>query len=186
MNKLHIDWSAIVRYGMGLSILFTITVLGSFWLEPLVWAPDFPEEVQQQIGELPEGVIAMSLAVMFTVMGLMFVFAVLMNRTIFRNLPTKASFMNFFINAFLLLTFMNAFDLVVVDWLIFGGLQPEFMMIEGAETYIEETVTPGFHVVAFFKGQIYLLVTAAIAATICIFMARRWFRNRGGAEAQAA
>ncbi|MEM7764055.1 MAG: hypothetical protein AAF290_08220 [Pseudomonadota bacterium] len=165
MKSVYMNWAGILRYGLVLSILFTIVILGSFILEPMVWVPDFPEEVQQQVGELPHDVLLKSLLVMFAVLGLTISFSIALIRHIVRQVPMHAVYINFVVNTFLMLTFMNLFDLFIVDWLIFGVFQPDFMIIKGAEEYIAETVTFGFHAFAFMKGQVWMLGIALIVST---------------------
>ena len=177
MKNTFIAWQSILNYGLVLSILFTAVVLISYIVEPLVWAADFPEEVQQQIGEISPDVFPKALVVMFTILGLMIVFPFLMTCSIFRDQPNRASFWNLLLNAFLLLNFMNLFDVIVVDILIFNIIQPDFMWIKGAEDYIREHVTPTFHFIAFFKGQPYMLTTSAIAAGISKVIVNRSFKK---------
>ena len=177
MKNTFIAWQAILNYGFVLSILFTAVVLISYIVEPLVWATDFPKEVQKQIGEIPPDVLPKALAVMFTIIGLTIVCSVLMNRSVFRDQPNQASFWSLSLNAFLLLNFMNLFDVIVVDILIFNTIQPDFMWIEGAEDYIREHVTLTFHFIAFFKGQPYMLAISVIAAGISKVMVNRYFKK---------
>ena len=173
MKNIHIAWREIVQYGLVLSILFTIIVLGSYRIEPLMWASDFPEEVQQKIGEIPEEVIPLGWGVFLLIVTCSIVFPVVMNRKIFKQQSEKATFLNLLLNAFLLLNFMNLWDAIVVDVLIFDLMKPDFMMIKGAEEYIETYVNAQFHFTAFFKGLPYLLVVAVISVGIYKLIFRR-------------
>ncbi|MEM6843360.1 MAG: hypothetical protein AAF632_14120 [Bacteroidota bacterium] len=101
------------------------------------------------------------------------VFPVLMNKKIFNQQPENASFWNFFLHALLLANFVNLVDLIIVDILIFDTIQPDFMMIEGAEEYIREYVNAGFHFIGFLKGQPWMLGFAAISAGISMAFRRK-------------
>ena len=173
MKSTYIAWKSILKYGLVLSLLFTVIVLGSYLIEPLMWTSDFPEEVQKKIGEIPQEVIPLGLTVFFLIIGICIYFPVRMNNEIFSNHKDLKSYWNLLINGFLLLNFMNLWDVIVVDILIFDTFQPDFMMIKGAEEYIKEHVNAGFHFFAFLKGQPWLLGVAAIAAGISKLFKRK-------------
>ena len=119
MKDLRISWKAIFKYGLVLSVLFTLLVLGSYMNETMIWAADFPKEVQEQIGEIPPEAIPKGWGVFVLIMGMCIVFPVLMNKSIFEKRQKKATFLELLLNGFLLLNVMNLFDLLVVDLLIF-------------------------------------------------------------------
>jgi len=173
MKDLRISWKAIFKYGLVLSVLFTLLVLGSYIIEPMIWAADFPKEVQDQIGEIPPEAIPKGWGVFVLIMGMCIMFPVLMNKSIFEKRQKKATFLELLLNGFLLLNVMNLFDLLVVDLLIFNQIKPDFMWISGAEEYIQKFVTPQFHFLAFFKGLPWLLVTAMISAFISLVINRK-------------
>ena len=175
MKNIFIDWKSIVKYGLALSVVFTTLVLGSYWIEPLIWASDFPKEVQKQIGTIPEEVIPLGWSIFLLIVAFCIIFPILMNRNIFKHQKEKATFLNLLSNAFLLLLLMNLWDAIVVDILIFDLLKPDFMMIKGAEDYIETYVNAQFHITAFFKGLPYLLVVAFIS----VGMYKLIFRKTG-------
>ena len=177
MKNTFIDWKAILKYGMILSLLFTTVVLLSYLIEPLIWVTDFPKEVQEKIGEIPPELIPVSLGIFFLLMGICLVLPIRMNKEIFRDKEDLRSYWNLLINAFLLLNFMNLWDAVVVDVLIFDTIRPDFMMIKGAEEYIEEHVTTGFHFMAFLKGQPWMLGLAAISAGISMLFRKKHALN---------
>ena len=173
MKNIKIYWNAVLHYGLILSVLFTAVVLISYFVEPLIWASDFPPEVQERIGEVPGDAIQKAIVVMVIILLLTIVFPVLLSRTIVQANQSHGSFLNLLLNSFLLLNFMNLFDALVVDILIFDTIQPSFMWIEGAEDYMREHVTAAFHFTAFFRGQPYLLVAALLAAGIAVLLKRR-------------
>ncbi|MEM6736936.1 MAG: hypothetical protein AAF620_12805 [Bacteroidota bacterium] len=178
MKNIKIYWREILRYGSILSVLFTAVVLISYLIEPLIWANDFPPEVQEKIGEVPAETIQKAVIVLVVILTLMIVLPVLLSRTIIKTNQSQGSFLNLLVNSFLLLNFMNLFDALVVDILIFGMIQPDFMWIEGAEDYIREYVTPAFHFIGFLKGQPYMVVTALLAAGISVLLKGRFSKAK--------
>jgi len=178
MKNIKIYWKKILIYGLILSVLFSAIVLISYMVEPLIWANDFPVEVQAQIGEIPDDVLAKSIVIFLSILGLMLIFPILLNRAIIRADNTHSSFLNLLIHGFLLLNFMNLFDLLIVDILIFNIIQPDFMIIKGAEEYIQSHVTPTFHLIAFFKGQPYMLVMALLSAGISLLFKKQFSKSK--------
>ncbi|MEM9833816.1 MAG: hypothetical protein AAF944_24515 [Bacteroidota bacterium] len=173
MKNTFIAWKAILNYGLIAGALFTIVILVSYLIEPLMWIGDLPKEAQEKIGEVPPDVLPMGWIFFLSTVAIFIVFPVLMNKKIFNQQPENASFWNFFLHALLLANFVNLVDLIIVDILIFDTIQPDFMMIEGAEEYIREYVNAGFHFIGFLKGQPWMLSFAAISAGISMAFRRK-------------
>ncbi|MEM8895720.1 MAG: hypothetical protein AAGC88_14150 [Bacteroidota bacterium] len=173
MKNTFIDWRAITKYGLILSLIVTGVVIFGFMLEPLIFAGDLPKEVQAKIGELPEEVIPLGVGTALIIILSGLTLAILMNKKIFDTKPGQAIYWNFLINGFLFLNFMNLWDLVIIDILIFGLIQPDFMTIEGVEELIREQTTTAFHFMAFFKGQPWMLIIAAISAGINMLIRKK-------------
>ena len=176
MKNVKIYWKDILIYGLILGGLFSVVILVSFAVEPLIWVHDTPPEVQKQVGEIPPDVAAKGMVVFLIILVLMLIFPILLNRVIIRTDYTKGSFVNLVVNGFLLLNFMNLFDLLIVDILIFNIIQPNFMMIKGAEEYMREYVTATFHLIAFFKGQPYMIVMALLSAAISLIYKKQFLK----------
>ncbi|MEM7110737.1 MAG: hypothetical protein AAF519_21080 [Bacteroidota bacterium] len=173
MKKIFIGWQAILKHGVLLGILLTAVVILGFLIEPLIFATDLPEVVQEQIGEVPPAVFPLALGLMLTITFSSLFFSFRMNREIFKERREDASYLNLLLNAFLVLNFMNLWDAVVVDVLLSGIIQPDFMTIQGAEEHIREHNTTAFHFIAFLKGQPFMIIFAAISAGIFVLTHKR-------------
>ena len=150
-SKVRIFWGDALYYGLVLSAVFSAIVLLSYLADPLIWGNDFPLQVQEKIGTINDEVQQKAIIVFVLILSAMVISIMALNRKIIARDPSDGSFLNLAINGFVVLVLVNLVDLLVVDILIFNTLQPDFMMIEGAEDYMTEHTTAWFHTVAFFK-----------------------------------
>ena len=178
MNKLYISWSGVLKYGTILSIIVTALVILGFLIEPLIFATDLPEEVQKQIGEIPNSAMYLSLGVFLSIVFSCIFLSYKMIMEAFKERLSQASYLNFLINSFLLLNFMSLWDVIIIDILIFDTIQPGFMTIKGLESIVREKTTAAFHFIGFIKGIPYLLIFAAIAAGITLLLSKKARRQR--------
>ena len=114
MQRLYVDWKAILRYGLVLSLIVTIALLIAFSIEPLAFVTDLPLEVQEKIGEIPKRAIPVGWSVFLTVIFSCIGLSILMNRAIFKDKSGKATFINLLRNTFLLLNFFNKVKVLLI------------------------------------------------------------------------
>ncbi|MEN0061215.1 MAG: hypothetical protein AAGA48_03640 [Myxococcota bacterium] len=166
MFSFRLQWGDILRHGLVLSAGFTAVVLLSYWIEPLVWANDFPPEVQDALGPIPPSARWFGVVVFVSILSMLFGVPYRLGRKLRKQGGEASSFASVFIHALLVLMLLNVWDLLVVDIFIFGVLKPDFMMIVEAKEWLVENVTTAFHVQAFFIG-VPILVAIALAASAC-------------------
>ena len=115
-----------------MSVLLTIVVYGSIYVNPLFWISDYPPDIQATVGsvEVPIGqklvVVALSLCI---VVGVPLYSSAKLRQ---RN-DGELSFLTAFVHSALLLFFFAVWDLLVLDWLIFVTIQPDSIVIPGTE-----------------------------------------------------
>lgn len=118
--------------GTILSVLLSILIYGSLYVDPLMWVDDYPPDIQTAVGtvQVPLGRI-----IIVSVLSLGIIIGVVLrsNARLRRQNDGKLSYLTAFINSALILFFFAAWDLLILDWLIFVTIQPDFIVIPGTE-----------------------------------------------------
>lgn len=163
----RLRWREITSYGLFASVAFSILVLGSYVVDPLMWVGDFPPEVRARVGEIPpeseQRAVAMFLALVALLFGVIGRFGYRLRRLGAR----EGSFGRLFVHLLLVLTFVNLWDFLVVDLLVFDLFHPDFMLIPGAEEEAKRYVTAWFHFEASLHGMPIFIGMALIVAAGC-------------------
>jgi hypothetical protein len=114
------------------SVLLTIVIYGSIYVNPLLWISDYPPDIQAAVDsvEIPVGqklvVVVLSLCIVAGV-------TLWSNAKLRRQNDGELPFLVAFIHSALLLFFFAVWDLLILDWLIFVTIQPNFIVIPGTE-----------------------------------------------------
>jgi hypothetical protein len=118
--------------GTILNLLLTIVVYGSIYVNPLFWVSDYPPDIQEAVGsvDLPIG--------QKLIAGVLFLCIVVgvplySNAKLRRQNNGELSFLAAFIHSALIFFYFAVWDLVVLDWLVFVTIQPDFIVIPGTE-----------------------------------------------------
>jgi hypothetical protein len=118
--------------GAILSVLLSIVIYGCLYIDPLIWVSDYPPDIQATVGavEIPLGqIIIVAVLCSGIIIGIVFQ----SNAKLRRQNDGKLSFLTAFINSALIFLFFATWDLLVLDWLIFVTIQPDFVVIPGTE-----------------------------------------------------
>jgi hypothetical protein len=118
--------------GTIMNLLLTIVVYGSIYVNPLMWVSDYPPDIQEAVGpvdvpidqKLVVGVLLLCIAVGVPLYS---------SAKLRRQNDGKLSFPAAFANSALIAFFFAVWDLLVLDWLIFVTIQPDFIVIPGTE-----------------------------------------------------
>ena len=118
--------------GTIMNLLLTIVVYGSIYVNPLFWVSDYPPDIQEAVG--PVGIpigqkLAVGVILLCSVVGV----PLYSNAKLRRQNDGKLSFPAAFANSALIAFFFAVWDLLVLDWLIFVTIQPDFIVIPGTE-----------------------------------------------------
>jgi hypothetical protein len=118
--------------GILMNVLISIVIYGSIGVNPLLWISDYPPDIQAAVGsvDVPIGqkLVAVALSLCIVVGVPLYSNAKLR----WRN-DGELSFPVAFIHSALLLFFFAVWDLLILDWLIFVTIQPNFIVIPGTE-----------------------------------------------------
>ena len=118
--------------GTLMNVLLTIIVYGSIYINPLFWVSDYPLDIQAVVGpvDLPVGQQLMMGVLFLLVVGGIPLYSNVMLR---RQHHGELSFLTAFVHSALLFFYFALWDLLILDWLIFVTIQPDFIIIPGTE-----------------------------------------------------
>ena len=137
-------------YGAILSVLMGVTFLGIAFINPEIWLPDYPPDIQERFGQMSQRAKRQRRLVGIPVFLLL---VAVMVASIFRFVQVGGGsvFLAVFVGTLVMLVLFNAVDLLILDWLIFNTRRPRIIVLpgtEGAQGYGDY----GFHFRAFLKG----------------------------------
>ena len=118
--------------GTILNILLSIIIYGSLCVNPAMWVHDYPPDIRAAVGEVEVPPIQT------IIVGVLF-FGVTIGVVLCSNARLRQqnrgglSFLAAFANSALILFFFAVWDLLILDWLIFVTIQPDFIVIPGTE-----------------------------------------------------
>ena len=118
--------------GTLLSVLISIVIYGSLYVNPLTWVGDYPPDIQAAVGtaDVPLGqTVATSVLCLGIILGIV----LRSNAKLRQQCQGRLSFGTAFVNSALLFLFFAVWDLLILDWLIFVTIQPPFVVIPGTE-----------------------------------------------------
>jgi hypothetical protein len=118
--------------GTVLSVLLTILVFGSLYVNPAMQVDNYPPDVRAAAGEVDVPLVQRAV---FGVLSLGIVVAVPLwsNAGLRRRSDGALSFLAAFANSAALFFFFAVWDLLILDWLIFVTIRPGFIVIPGTE-----------------------------------------------------
>ena len=118
--------------GAILNLLLTVIVYGSLYVNPSMLADSYPPDVRAAVGDV--NVPAGQLVVFYTLsMGAVVGVTLWSNAKLRRQNGGDLSFLTAFAHSALLLFSFASWDLLILDWLIFVTIQPDFIVIPGTE-----------------------------------------------------
>ena len=118
--------------GTIMNVLISIIVYGSIYVNPLFWVSDYPPDIQDVVGsvDVPIGQkIIMGVLLLCIVVGV----PLYSNARLRRQNDGKLSYPLAFANSALIAFYFAVWDLLILDWLIFVTIQPDFIVIPGTE-----------------------------------------------------
>ena len=150
-------------YGLVMSILLGILITVSQKMNAEMWLEDYPPEIREQFG--PMSVKAKKQK---GVLSLLFLAAFLGPVIVSIMTLDRPGYQQVFWNVFFVVLTFNVFDLLILDWLIFSTLTPDFIVLPGTEgqrAYKDYR----FHARGFGKGLFLTVFISMLAAFIARF-----------------
>jgi hypothetical protein len=131
--RLQLSIKRVLVEGTILSVLVSMIVYGSIYVNPTTWISDYPPDVRAAAGEVdaPSPVLTIVMGVLL--LGAVIGVPLYSNAKLRRQNDGELSFLTAFVNSALIFFFFAVWDLLILDWLIFVTVQPDFIVIPGTE-----------------------------------------------------
>lgn len=145
------DLAWTIQTGLFLSILASIYLLVVLILNPRLFLQDYPPSIQQSVPPKNEKEKRLSVIIgilfLLLLVGVPFLSTLALSSSVSGSFP----FLHLFLHAFGMIFIFNLVDLLVLDWLIFCTITPQFLVIPGTEG-MEAYKDYEYHFIAFIKG----------------------------------
>jgi len=157
-------------YGLILSALLTLILLSAVFLNVEIMQNDYPPDVKKTYGAERNSNTRRQRRI-FSILFLAALFGVLCYSMVSLQQTTSMefNFLTLFILVFVEILTFNLWDLLIIDWLIFNTLQPQFIILPGTEgmagynDYL-------FHFKGFLTGILFSVVSALVLAGIALII----------------
>jgi hypothetical protein len=118
--------------GTIMNVLLTIVTYGSIYVNPLIWISDYPPDIQAAVNsaDVPTGQKLVTVALSFCIVVGVPLWS---NAKLRRQNDGELPFLAAFIHSALLLFYFAVWDLLILDWLVFVTIQPDFIVVPGTE-----------------------------------------------------
>ena len=159
-----------IVYGLVLSVLFTLVLLGAVFVNAEIMQNDYPPDVKKTYGAEKNPKTRgqkrifslLFLAVLFGVIAWSVVSAA-------RASSTPLTILPLFVLVFIEVFTFNLWDLLIIDWLIFNTIQPKFIFLPGTEG-LAGYKDYYFHFKGFLTGIVFSFVSALVLAGIALII----------------
>ncbi len=156
----------IITDGCLLSLIASLLLIVSMWINPRMFLQDYPKEIQSAVPPKTASEKHSSLLV-----GIPFLLLLILV-PFFSTLALKqqgGSFGALLINAFGVAFIFNLVDWLLLDWLMFCTITPRFVVIPGTEG-MASYKQYGFHFRGFLVGTLLSFIGAVGIAGIVFFI----------------
>ena len=165
------DISALVQhgliYGLILSILISVVLLGAVKVNPEIMLNDYPPDVKKVYGA-ERNPKTRGQRRIFSLVFLAALFGVLCYSMVDLGRSTELNFVSLFVLVFVEVSAFNLWDLLFLDWLMVM-IQPKFIVLPGTEG-MAGYKDYYFHFKGFLIGIVFSLVSALVLAGIALII----------------
>jgi hypothetical protein len=164
--------------GLLLGAGFTLVAVGSLWLDARIWIEDYPPDIQAAAGAAAEAPLPLQLAAALVLFSLLLGGIIYSNWLASREHGWALGFKSVFVHTLALSWVVNLVDVVVVDWLVFVTIQPEFVVLQGTRGLAGYS-DYWFHLEASVLSWQPWAGTFLIAGVMGVGLPRLWARRAG-------
>lgn len=159
-----------VVYGLVLSVLFTIALIGAVFTNVEIMMNDYPPEVKKAYGAEKDPKTRGQRRI-FSLLFLATLFGVITWSVVSaaRASSTLLTFLPIFVLIFIEIFTFNLWDLLIIDWLIFNTIQPKLIFLPGTEG-MAAYKDYAFHFRGFLTGIVFSLVSALALSGIALIV----------------
>ena len=153
-----------LAYGVVMSGIISVLLLGVLWINPEIMLNDYPPDIREKYGPMSERTKRQRLAVALLLAALGLCIVAISFREVRRDASGDIPFLTAFIHLFTMFSVFNVVDLLVLDWPLVA-IVPSFFVLRGTEG-MPGYKDYGFHFRGFMIGTVLILVTSALIAGI--------------------
>jgi hypothetical protein len=159
-----------IVYGLVLSVLFTLVLLGAVFVNAEIMMNDYPPDVKKAYGA-ERNPKTRGQKRIFSLLFLAVLFGVIIWSVVSAARASSAplTFLPIFVLIFIEVFTFNLWDLLVIDWLIFNTVQPKFIFLPGTES-LAGYKDYAFHFRGFLTGIVFSMISALVLAGIALIV----------------
>lgn len=124
-----------------------------------MWLEDYPPDIQRVFGPMSDEARRRRFQLGIPVILGAVAIVILATLHLVRGVPETAAFLPLAIHTFALLMSFNLVDLLLIDWLLFVRIQPDWVVLPGTGGLAGYS-SYGWHARAFFKGTLGIAVVS--------------------------
>lgn len=151
--------------GALLSVFASLLIFVILRFNPRLFLQDYPNQIQEQVPPKSEQEKRQSLLVGIPFLLVLFAVPLISTLTLQRQHGGELPFLQLSLNAFWVGFIFNLVDLLVLDWLIFCLITPEFLVIPGSEG-MKAYKDYGYHFRGFLIGTVISIATGLVIGGI--------------------
>ena len=155
--------------GTILSVMASTLLVAALRFNPRLFLQDYPEDIQNQAPPQTDQEKKQSLLVGIPFLILLAAVPLISTLALKRQGGEEVSFLQLFLNAFGVVFIFNLVDLLLLDWLIFCFITPQFIVIPGTEG-MAGYKDYFFHFRAFLKGTVLSTAAGLVIAGIVLLL----------------
>jgi hypothetical protein len=155
----------ILRDGAILSLLATVFILITIRINPRLWLGDYPKPIQEQVPPQSEREKQLSRWIGIPFLILLLGVPLVSTWRLQSLSQEPVPFISLFLTAAGVAYCFNLVDWLLIDWLVFCSLTPDFIVIPGTKGH-HAYKDYGFHFRGFLTGTLFSAIAGLILAGI--------------------
>lgn len=156
----------ILVYGLVTSLLLSVLILTSLYIQPRIWIQKLPEEVQISISPKTKKEKKQTYIVLILFLSILLALPIIA----VTNYGSHPTLLETWVINFSIYFLFNLTDLLIIDWLIVCTITPGFLKIKGVDIQVYKNYLN--HLQDFFKGIILIAVLSILSSLISYFISQ--------------
>lgn len=157
-------------YGLALSAVLSVLILGSLYVNPEMWAHDAPPDIKARIGPISDKAKRQRTLFIFPFFGSLLAIMAMALAALRTQSGGDLAFMPSLLLVYTMLMVFNIVDLILIDWLIIETIRPRFAQLPRLGD-LADVRHYGFHFRGFLIGSVGLLVLSIVVAGLAAWLA---------------
>lgn len=159
-------------FGVILSVVLSVLVLGSLRLDATMWAPSYPADIQKRFGQMSPQARRKRVALVLIVYASLVTLLWLAIRRLSELSGGSWSFVQIYMTAWIVLMVFNLVDWLFLDWFVLMTLKPRWIILPGTDASMAGYHDYGRHFRGFLKGSVGITVVSAVVAGVTLLLVR--------------